>query len=209
MLISGSIFALLLLYLTSAIYGYQQVVNEGIALADERCMSIDPVINKKRDLSFRYTEILTDPSPTLDTAREFNTIIEQLPKAFSDTVSISEPWLKRQRAYLDSWRFKLFTLKKAKENLNAQYDKYSADLESNKLMLKIFQDPNNTKLEQPLRSAIERQKQVGILWDAKFDALQKSFDFRSPFIHSPKTKCIDSGMYDSPSVDPEKAPITG
>lgn len=183
--IFGFFFLLGILLFAGYMYKYQQLVNEGSALADERCLTIDPIIAKKQLLALEYFKVFSSSS----SAETKMAKVDEMEKYLKQTVTTSEPWLKKQKKFIDSEDFNFFTDEKIKDAFYAEYDKYVADLEANIAMINYFE-----KFEEPWYSTVaynkvKAQDEMQTVLDEKLTELQKHFDIRWFFTKVPQSKC--------------------
>jgi hypothetical protein len=172
-------------------YRYQIVINDGTELADERCLKIDPLINKKKQKSFEYSQV----SRVKNDDKKFAKTTEELKKLFISVVDISEPWMKKQKTFLNRWDFNFFVHPALKETFYAQYEKYAADLESNKIMSRLFDQPNNQSDLKAIKSSFKKMEEAQKKLDNKMNFVKKQRDFRQRFIKTPPSKCQEDFFY--------------
>lgn len=179
---------------------YQQVVNIIGALLDERCLKIEPILAKKQDSAFKYFN-----ASYSNTSKEVSdTYLGDTIRYTKELVDISEPWLNKYAAFLDSFDFQFFTDPVRKEVHYAFVNKLYADYLSNEAALVYFLDPGNEARKQQVIDSIKKQDDKGGTLKKKVEAALNHSDIRDHFVKAPHQKCIPK-IEETPSilVDPK------
>lgn len=180
------IFVLFLLGLGFAgyMYKYQQIVNEGAALSNERCLEIDPLIDQKRIASYKYWQ----DSQASESAEVITEDITQVVILSSQVLEKSAPWMGEMQNFINRLDFQFFSGKELKELTFAQFEKYNADYEANKYMVEYYASPTEEGGKKMI-DALEKMNKAQERVVQKLNAAQKKTDIRYYFIKVPPTKC--------------------
>lgn len=189
-----SVIILLIVLFVGYMYKYQQLVNEGSYLQEERCLALDPLFVQKDQSIQDYTKVYYSTA----SAEVIQKASDRMIQDFSSTIAISEPWMKKEREYLERWDFKFFIDSKGVDVFNALYDKYMADLNANRAMVNYAKNTTDEKLRLGVADTMYKQDVAQKKLDEKFEIAKNRFDIRSYFIKVPKLRC--SGIDDTPSM---------
>lgn len=193
-----------LLLFASYMFKYQQLVNEGSALAEEHCLKVNPVIEIKQQKALKYFNTIVSSSSAESSVRLTST---EFSKSAQDVVNVSSDWMKKQKEFLDRWDFQFFTSKEIKDLFYAQYDKYLADIDGNKFVVEYFNYFEDPTIRQRFEESIKRQVQTQLVLDEALKTAGKRSDIRWYFTKVPVSKCDLKEDY--PSIPLEKASKTG
>ena len=204
-LIKIGFFLLILLFLalTGYIYKYQLLVNEGSKLAEERCQTVDTILFKKQREALEYYQLtLTSKDTDLIDKK-----IAGLKEIYKETIKTSEPWMKKQKYFINRWDFKFFTHKALVDVFYAQYEKYRLDLESNKIMLAAFDSKDVDKSAKLITSIMKKMDDAQKILDEKVKIAENRRDFRYRFIRVPPSNCPTNPLFAPPSYYNPKRPL--
>lgn len=183
--IFGFFFLLGILLFAGYMYKYQQLVNEGSALAEERCLVINPIIAKKQFAAMQYAEVFSSTA----SAEVKTSVTENMLKYFKNNITTSDSWMKKQKHFLGRWDFKFFTDDKLADVSYAQYGKYLADLDSNRAMIEYFDKFEDPWYYEEVLRKIKAQDDTQKILNKKIKIAQNRFDIRYYFIKVPLSKC--------------------
>lgn len=165
-------------------YKYQQIVNEGAILSDDRCLDVDPVVAQKRVAAFQYWQ-------DYQASKSADVIvgdIAQVVTLSSQVLEKSAPWMERMQNFVNRLDFRYFSSKESRELTFAQFEKYNTDYEANKALVEYYTNPTNEGGKK-LVDSVEKMKKAQGKVEEKFKAVQGKSDIRLFFVKIPMSKC--------------------
>ncbi|GEM_PF-4625133 len=189
-----SLLILILILFAGYMYKYQQVINEGSAIFEERCLTIDPLIEKHKNLGEEWLKA----HPASESAKNILPYSDEYNKSTEELVEKSKLWLDKIKRFLVGWDFQFFTHSVLKDIFAAQYDKYYADYQGNVTYLAYAKDPTNQKLYDGYFEAVKHMFEQDQMLTNRIEAAKQVFDIRSYFTKVPKIRC--SEVDDNPGM---------
>lgn len=181
---------------------YEQIVNEGIVLIDERCVALDHIIAKKQDIGVRWIE--ESEYATDETIATYSADLKKLTK---ETIDFSGPWLEQAKAYVNGNGVQFFINEPTKQYFYAYLDKLNADYIGNKANLVYLENPTPDTYNISLTALKDMLDKDQIL-ELKNKAANEHYDFRNRFLKLYEPKC-QNPQPDLPIIPLEKANQTG
>lgn len=175
-------------------FKYQQLVNEGSAIFEERCLTIDPLVEKHIDVGEKWLsthQAFGSAEIILSYSDEYNKTTEEI-------VEKSVLWLDKSKAFLNRWDFQYFTHPALKDVFSALFNKYHADYQANVAYLTYANDPTNQKLYDRYFEAVKNMYAQQEILDNQINNAQQHFDIRSYFTKVPKLRC--GAVNDNPGI---------
>lgn len=172
------------------VFKYQQLVDEGSVLADEQCLTVDPLIKERKELYNNSLQIL-DASGSADEymaeTSKYLVVSKKYTKAQKD-------WLSKQKAFINRWDYKLFVPSYIQDLSRLQFISREADVKAQEALEEAFIIKDNKKqLELSNIVMIETNKRNKA--DEEYDKIWKNysnkFDVRVYFAKVPASACLN------------------
>jgi len=169
---------------------YQHLVNESSVLADNQCLTVNPLIIERKNTYLKSMQAIKD-----DDQEEYKKLTDHYFTISSRFVVAQKNWLVDDKAFMDKWEFKHFTPKYVQDAAKYQYTSFQADAESTELLTESYQISQlNTSLSEEI--AFKASDKIKIRNDAekKYNDVWDNpgkLDWRTRFIRVPPTKCSD------------------
>lgn len=193
-------------YFLLSLMAYQRLVNEGSVLADNQCLTVNPIIILRKNHYLHSLEAAKDND--IETYEGETVAYLERSKQY---VEEQTKWLEVQKAYMDRWDFQFFLPGYMKQAAQYQYDSRKADTESTALLIDAFEvaELNQSLSEELTHKSVEQvkvrneaEKKYNKMWDNP-----GKLDWRTRFIRVPESKCPDEN-FDFPDVDEFLNPST-
>lgn len=178
---------------------YQRLVNESFVLADNQCLTVNPLIIERKNSYIKSLEALK-----ANNADEYIKETDSYYNISEKFVIAQKTWLDEQRLYMDRWDFQYFIPDYMKEAAQTQYKARDADKKSTEYLIDSFEVYQlNESLSNELSAKAMEQVKVRNEAEKKYDELfdvPRKLDWRTRFIKVPASKCPDEN-FDIPNVD--------
>lgn len=182
------------------IHSYQSLVNEGVALADEHCIKVNPHIKDRKNKYLVEYNIMMASS-----TGNFQEAVNQYNKSSEAYVKAEGQWLPKEREYLASPLFNLIMPTYIKQAGTYQYQMYLADYNSIRYLVQAFNETNPKKQVELSNKSTEETNKSKVAGD-KFETLwatKNGGGWIYTFVKIPASQCPaeNSNMPNMPVID--------
>lgn len=189
------------------IFRYQQLVNEGTSLTDERCIKVNPTLIERKKAYIETIKTMTDSASQEDFIRSEEKYIN----AMQMNADADSRWLDKDERFINRWDFRLITPEPIQKVSQLQLKSFKADLELTKIMITLsrsfFATESATQKDkdswaQELERLTKESDQAEKDLNAHLDKSRDFSDIRSRLTEVPEFKCPDENRQ-IPDVDSE------
>ena len=187
-----SFILLFCLYHFVFLFLYQNVINQGSALADKQCLNVNPLIIARKE---SYIKSIQDIQETenIDGYLEESKNYIRISKEFIKT---QNKWIEEQEALMSRWDYKLLMPAEIKELGKLQIRSRRADVKSSLTVLKLFEaidEEDSQDLVEDIfkqtKIANEANEAYSRLWEKG-----KKPSWIDQFIKIPPSKCTEKNF---------------
>lgn len=180
------------LYIGITIFLYQNVINQGSALADKQCLNVNPLIIARKE---SYIKSIQDIQETenIDGYLEESKNYIRISKEFIKT---QNKWIEEQEALMNRWDYKLLMPAEIKELGRLQIRSRKAEVISSKTILKLFEAKDDASREDLLK-IVFKQTEIANEADNAYEELWNKGQKPSwidDFISIPTSKCPQENL---------------
>lgn len=181
------------------IFRYQQLVNEGASLTDERCIKVNPTLIERKKA---YIESIKAMANSVS-QEEFIKAEEKYINAMQINADTDSQWIEKDERYVNRWDFKLLAPGSIQKVSQLQLKSFKADLDLTKIMIALSQsffatesasqkekDTWTQELERLTKERDQAEKELNTLLDNS----QAFTDIRIRLTKLPEFKCPDENQ---------------
>lgn len=181
------------------VYSYQKVINASVALEDEHCLVVNPLIIQRKVAYMDSMKILLASGSAEDYWQKLNEY-----KDLSDKYAAAEKaWLVKDQAFRNRLDFRLTVSDYIKQAAEKEYEQREADLKTSQYMSMLFDEKDPVKqklLEIKIQEEVKNSNNAGAEYEKLWEIYLGKFSLKDLLTAIPPTQC-PAENFDIPDVN--------